>query len=139
METTARITDFLKMNVPSSSDCDRMIRDGIPWESASDIKKELNLTAGELAGILDISERTLTRLRRANRKLSASAGDRLYRLVRIFSITRDVLEDNASARDWLHQPQIGLGGRVPLDFIRTEAGAREVEDLLGRMEHGVVS
>jgi uncharacterized protein (DUF2384 family) len=43
----------------------------------------------------------------------------------IFSFTKEVFEDDKAARDWLHQPQMGLGGRVPLDFIRTEAGARE--------------
>ena len=139
MQSAAQITDILKNGVISISDCDRIIRDGIPWESAADIKKELNLTDGELARILDVSERTLSRLRLSKKKMSASAGDRLYRLIHIFSLARKVFEESGPARDWLHHPQVGLGGRVPLEFIRTEAGAREVEDLLGRIEYGVIS
>jgi uncharacterized protein (DUF2384 family) len=35
--------------------------------------------------------------------------------------------------------QKGLGGKTPLEYADTEPGAREVEDLLGRLEHGVFS
>jgi putative toxin-antitoxin system antitoxin component (TIGR02293 family) len=41
------------------------------------------------------------------------------------------------AQQWLAFPQYGLGGVVPLDYARTEVGAREVETLLGRIEHSV--
>jgi putative toxin-antitoxin system antitoxin component (TIGR02293 family) len=50
-----------------------------------------------------------------------------------------VLEDKDAAREWLHDGQVGLGGRTPIDMMRTEAGAREVESLLIRIEHGVLS
>ena len=139
MHATAQITDFLKTGSIDYNDCDRLIRDGIPWEAVADIKKELNLTDGELAKVLDVSERTLSRLRQSNKKLAASTGDRLYRLVNIYSLTRKVFDASSAAREWMHQPQVGLGGRTPLDFLRTEAGAREVEDLLGRIEYGVIS
>jgi putative toxin-antitoxin system antitoxin component (TIGR02293 family) len=43
------------------------------------------------------------------------------------------------ARQWLNSPQFGLGGAVPLDYAETEIGAREVENLLGRIEYGVYS
>lgn len=61
------------------------------------------------------------------------------RVARLHALAERVLEDAAVARGWLRAEQPGLGGRVPLALIRTEAGAREVEDLLGRIEHGVFS
>jgi len=51
----------------------------------------------------------------------------------------DVFGDGKSAREWLTHKQAGLGKVVPLDFARTEIGAREVENLLGRLEYGVYS
>ncbi len=51
----------------------------------------------------------------------------------------DVFGDGKSAREWLTHKQAGLGKAVPLDFARTEIGAREVENLLGRLEYGVYS
>jgi len=35
-------------------------------------------------------------------------------------------------------PVKGLGGKTPLEFADTETGAREVENMLGRIEDGVV-
>jgi len=35
--------------------------------------------------------------------------------------------------------EIGLQGRIPLDVAMTEAGAREVETLLKRIEYGILA
>ena len=51
----------------------------------------------------------------------------------------EVMESEKNARQWLTAPQFGLGGAVPLEYAETEVGAREVEDLLGRIEQGVYS
>ena len=44
-----------------------------------------------------------------------------------------------SAKKWLKEEAYGLGDVSPLEYAVTEIGAREVEDLLGRVEHGVFS
>ncbi|MFA9462396.1 antitoxin Xre/MbcA/ParS toxin-binding domain-containing protein [Thiohalorhabdus sp. Cl-TMA] len=53
----------------------------------------------------------------------------------------EVFGSGEAARTWLHSPAWGLGGRVPEDYMNEfgEAGAREVTDLLGRIEAGVTS
>ncbi len=43
-----------------------------------------------------------------------------------------------SAAAWLHDSQFALDGERPVDVMRTAKGAKEVEDLIGRIEHGVV-
>lgn len=60
------------------------------------------------------------------------------RFTRILALATDVFEDEDRAVEWLRRPQFGLGDRIPLDLINTEAGAREVESLLLQIEHGVV-
>jgi putative toxin-antitoxin system antitoxin component (TIGR02293 family) len=54
-------------------------------------------------------------------------------------LAEEVIEDREQAREWLRSPQVGLDNRVPFVLMETEAGAREVEDLLLRIEHGVLS
>jgi putative toxin-antitoxin system antitoxin component (TIGR02293 family) len=82
----------------------------------------------------------LERMRHAPAKrLTSVTSDRLYRLARIFALAEEVLEDREQAREWLRSPQVGLDNRVPFELLETEAGAREVEDLLLRIEHGVLS
>ena len=49
------------------------------------------------------------------------------------------METLDDGRRWLTSPQVGLGGAIPLEYAETEVGAREVENLLGRIEYGVYS
>jgi len=116
-----------------------LIEHGFPYSSVEHIKKMLDLSDRELAVMLDISERTLARVKKSRDRLSAGVSDRLYRIARIFSMACYVFEDKTAAKKWLRSAQIGLGGNVPLDLMHTEAGAQEVEDLLGRIEYGVIS
>lgn len=113
---------------------------GLPKEALGRVKQALALTDTQMAAALGMSGRSLSRVRRAGRRaLGLIPSDRLYRLARIFALANDVLEDDDSAREWLHTKQVGLGDRVPLELLNTEAGARTVEDLLGRIEFGVLS
>lgn len=63
----------------------------------------------------------------------------LVRFARLMGKATRVMESESGARAWLTNPQFRLGGAVPLRYAETEIGAREVEDLLGRIEHGVYS
>ena len=55
---------------------------------------------------------------------------------KLLALATKVLEDNNRATHWLHRPQYGLGGKRPIDHMRTKKGAKEVEDLLGAIECG---
>jgi putative toxin-antitoxin system antitoxin component (TIGR02293 family) len=58
----------------------------------------------------------------------------------LFGKTLELFEgDRDVATEWLTTAQPALGGAVPLDLARTEVGAREIERLVGRLEHGVFS
>jgi putative toxin-antitoxin system antitoxin component (TIGR02293 family) len=110
---------------------------GLPAASALAFKEALKLTNDELGALLGVSTRTLVRWQPGKSRLDAVSGDRLLRSARLFSIATDVLEDPEAAAQWLRSPQRALAGAVPLALARTDVGARAVEALLGRMEHGV--
>lgn len=113
------------------------IKAGLPVASALAFKNALRLTNDELAGLLGLSARTLLRWTPGKSRLDLASGDRLVRSARLFTIASEVLEDDDAAVDWLHSPQKALGDAVPLELAATDVGARAVETLLGRMEHGV--
>ncbi len=115
-----------------------LIEAGVPLAAARHLRERLQLSEAEFATCLGVSAKTLQRLTgREAPRLAPQQGDRLYRLARIAAFAEEVLEDAGRARGWLREPQRGLGNRVPLALVRTEAGAREIEDLLGRIEYGV--
>ena len=113
------------------------IEEGLPLASAVALKEALKITNAELAAMLGISPRALARLDPAKSRLDLVSGDRLVRVARLLAIAAEVLEDVDSAVRWLKSPQAALGGAIPLQRAATDVGAREVETLLGRMEHGV--
>lgn len=112
------------------------IRAGLPMVEFEALQELLGLGAEELAGHLAISRSTLIR-RRKSRRLDAQESDRLLRYARLYARAERVFGEPEAARGWLKQPARALGYESPLHFSETEAGAREVENLLGRIEHGV--
>ena len=114
----------------------RRIQAGLPVASALAFKDALHLTQEELGRLLGVSTRTVVRWG-PGAKLDSVSGDRLVRSARLYSMAAEVLEDKSAAAQWLRAPQSALGGSVPLELAATDIGARAVESLLGRMEHGV--
>lgn len=86
-----------------------------------------------------LSKATLTRQARARQRLSAIVSDRVFRIARIIVRAEEVFEDANVARDWLSRSNQALGGKKPLELLRTDAGTEAVEDVLGRIEDGVYS
>jgi putative toxin-antitoxin system antitoxin component (TIGR02293 family) len=115
-----------------------VLRVGLPVQELTDLQASLKVPMEKLVPKLGISKATLHR-RKATGRLDPAESDRVVRFARLMGKAVEVLESDDNARQWLTSPQFGLGGAVPLDYADTEVGAREVEDLLGRIEYGVYS
>ncbi|MGA2173665.1 MAG: antitoxin Xre/MbcA/ParS toxin-binding domain-containing protein [Verrucomicrobiota bacterium] len=115
-----------------------VIQVGLPVQELKDLQESLAVPMEQLVPMLGISKATLHR-RMAGGRLGAAESDRVVRFARLMGKAAEVMESEENARRWLTSPQFGLGGAVPLDYAETEVGAREVEDLLGRIEYGVYS
>ena len=61
------------------------------------------------------------------------------RISNLYDRAIEVLGDQERAEAWLKKPNKALGMKTPLQYADTESGAREVENLLGRLEYGVFS
>ncbi|MGD1075932.1 MAG: antitoxin Xre/MbcA/ParS toxin-binding domain-containing protein [Thermodesulfovibrionales bacterium] len=115
------------------------VKEGLPVQSAAEVGIAAKLTESEIAKLIGMSVSTLHRKRKRSAKLSVVESDRLSRVARIVARAAEVFNDQECGVGWLHQEQPGLGDRKPIDVIETEEGARDVERLLGRIEHGVLS
>ncbi len=117
-----------------------LIQQGLPTQSVFHLQKEMALRDDDYAPTLGVSIKWLGRYRNTPRQhMDANVSDRLYRIARIFALAEEVLEDKEAANRWLHRPQSGLGERTPLELMKNEVGAREVEELLYRIEYGIYS
>jgi putative toxin-antitoxin system antitoxin component (TIGR02293 family) len=113
------------------------IKKGIPLTEFAQLTTRLGLTQEEFAKKIGISVPTLFRRKRAASPLDPDHSDRLMRFQRLLNKAIELFDgDEAAARDWLNRSEPALGYQKPLDVAETEAGAREVEIILGRLEYG---
>ena len=128
----------LGRNLKSDTDMCQAIRDGFPSAVVERLMQSSGLTLKELAASLDLSPRSLQR-RRGTGRLARFESDRLYRLARIVALAQEFLGSHERAVKWLKSPNHALGSRAPITAIDTELGARQVENVLGRVAYGGVS
>jgi putative toxin-antitoxin system antitoxin component (TIGR02293 family) len=110
------------------------IKEGLSYQVFESLTKDLELPASELAQIIGVPVRTLQR-RKQEGFFPSVESDRLFRLVRLVERSKEVLGKEGIS--WLTTPKKFLDGQTPLNFSDTEAGAWEVTQALGRLEHGV--
>lgn len=128
----------LGRTLSTERDMREAIRQGFPPAVVEELMRASGLTLKELAAALDLSPRSLQR-RRGTGRLARYESDRLYRLARIVALADEFLGDHARAVRWLKRPNRALGGIAPVDALDTELGARQVENILGRIAYGGIS
>lgn len=116
----------------------RAIEAGLPVKELKDLQASLGVPMERLFFLLGISKATHHR-RKASGTLGPAQSDRVVRFAKLMGKAVKVFGNMEDAKQWLNSSQFGLGGAVPLDYAKTEVGAREVENLLGRIEYGVYS
>lgn len=127
----------LGLTTLSTDDLIQAVERGFAFRSLETFSAETGFAPAEVASLVGIPERTLAR-RKSSGRLSPDESERLLRVSSIFERAVALFEGNVDETlDWLTQPKKALGDKVPLDYSRSELGAREVENLIGRLEHGV--
>ena len=113
------------------------IKAGLPYKSIETFHEYTELPVQTIAEAVQIPPRTLVR-RKSTGKFQPDESERLLRMSTVFEKAVELFEgERDAAMRWLTTPQPALDNATPFDFARTELGAREVEDLIGRLEHGV--
>lgn len=112
------------------------IQKGFPYSICEIVQHEFEISEKELAIIIGISQRTVTR-RKESGRLTFIESDRLYRSIRVLLFAGQVFGDNKKVSAWLKSPNKGLGGLIPLNLLETDAGTREVHNVLHRITDGI--
>jgi putative toxin-antitoxin system antitoxin component (TIGR02293 family) len=112
---------------------------GLPAAVIETFCQFTGLSVNRINNAAKISTGTYSRRKRQGR-FSSEESERLLRISRVFELAVELHHgDRAAAQQWLETPLPVLGDRRPLDLAGTEPGGREVEDLIGRIQHGIVS
>jgi putative toxin-antitoxin system antitoxin component (TIGR02293 family) len=96
---------------------------------------EMGLSRDEVHTVI-VPARTLQHRRSRNERLTIEESDRVIRALRVFSAAESVYEGRERALQWLRRTNPRLGGRTPISLLKTDTGARMVEELLGQIDEG---
>ena len=112
------------------------VEKGFRFKSFELLMRGMDVSSDRLAEIVGIPRRTLAR-RKIEKRFTSDESERLLRCARVFANTLRLFDGNRQeAVDWLLTLQRALG-KAPADLIHTETGTREVERVIGALEHGV--
>lgn len=128
----------LKREVRSDLDLADAIHEGLAYQALEHVLESDDLEPAEAYELVG-SRRTLMRKKKERKKLSPAESDRLARVVRIIARAEEALGERDKAQRWLRKANRALAGKRPLDLLDSDAGARMVERVLGRIEHGIYS
>lgn len=99
------------------------------------LARNLHVSPEVVLKVSKIAPRTYHRRQADQERLTETESDRLLRIARVAMEAEKVFGSQEKSTRWLSTPSSILGA-VPLELLATDAGAREVEHELVRIEHG---
>lgn len=130
---------LLGLRLSDAAQIVKRVGEGFSFKAFERLQRNTQISTDDLAQLADITPRTLHRRKKEGR-LEPGESDRLLRVSRVFARAIDLFEGDApAARRWFYTPARALAGERPIDFARTDLGTREVEDLIDRLEQGVLT
>jgi putative toxin-antitoxin system antitoxin component (TIGR02293 family) len=131
---TARTGDTLATELQIA----RQVREGYPLSVVDDVL-DSGMLEPRIMYEFVVPRRTLAHRKQKAQLLTPEQSDRLARILRIYARAEEALGELPKATRWLHKENRALQGQRPVDLLGSDAGARAVEKVLGRLEHGVFS
>ncbi|HUH63069.1 MAG TPA: antitoxin Xre/MbcA/ParS toxin-binding domain-containing protein [Terracidiphilus sp.] len=121
----------------SDRDLARLVDERLPVASLESLSHH-GISDEEIYSFI-LPRRTLAHRKTRRESLTHEESDRAVRIARITAIAEEVFGDDAKASRWLRKPKMRFDGRSPLEVLRTEAGARLVEEMLLQINYGFVA
>lgn len=129
-----------RLGIPESgSELISQLHQGFSITTLQALSQLIQIDTKTLGQAISLTPTTLIRRFRAGR-FNTFESDSIFRLASVILAALELFEDDGlSAKTWLQTPQIGLGGRKPLDLVSTQVETNSILRLIGRLEHGVFS
>jgi putative toxin-antitoxin system antitoxin component (TIGR02293 family) len=123
--------------VRSQADLAIAVRNRLPLAALKGLA-QAGLSDQEIESFV-IPQRTRRHRAEKNQSLTIEESDRAVRLLRVQTVAEETFGSKEKASIWLRRPLAELGGETPLALAQTEAGARVVETILGKIAWGAAA
>jgi putative toxin-antitoxin system antitoxin component (TIGR02293 family) len=123
--------------VRSQADLALAVRNRLPLAALKGLT-QAGLTEQEIERFV-IPQRTRRHRADRNQPLTVDESDRAVRLLRVQTLAEETFGDKDKANRWLRRKLTELHGESPLVIAQTEAGARVIETILGKIAWGAAA
>ena len=103
------------------------------------VLKYYNFKKDFIAGMLDLSTKTLDRYTKENRKLNPNDSEIIIKLILLYKKGLEVFGEQPAFVNWLNKPAFGLGNLKPVEIVNTSGGIDLIIEELSRIETGDLS
>ena len=132
------VSKTLAEKLSDTEELHKLLIHGFPYAPFESVLKRLGLTRTQVGAALGLPERTLAR-RKQEGKFQSLESDRIFRFLQVVAHAIETIGDDEKAGRWLTKPNRALSGKIPLELLNTPIGASQVDDILGRIDHGFYS
>jgi putative toxin-antitoxin system antitoxin component (TIGR02293 family) len=137
MSNFARPGAILNISATDSREIVAATRRGIAVGAVDEIIRSGRATLAEIDRIV-LPRKTLSHRRKIG-VLTPEQSDRLVRLARVVAAAEETFGSQEKAARWLRRPTTALDDEAPLSLLDTSEGSRQVEQLLGMIDHGLAA
>ena len=130
---------YIRTKIESPFDFITIASKGVNANIIVNFRNHFNIPRSYASELLNVSEPTIYRWIRSNKKLDRNYSVQLFELTDLFLFGSEVFESKINFFKWLELPNAALGGLEPKELLEVPGGIAKVKDLLGRIEHGVYS
>ena len=134
---TLRAGAILKIDAKDSLEAIAATRRGVAVAAVDELVKSGRASLAEIDRLV-LPRRTLSH-RRKSGALTPEQSDRLIRFAHVIAAAEETFGTREKAALWLRRPTAALGDQSPISLLDTGEGCREVERLLGRIDHGLAA
>lgn len=128
-------TRKLGRKIETSSDLESVVAKGLPSSLVTEVVEKIYPHQPEKTYDL-VPRTTLNRKLQTKKLLSLEESQKLERLARVYALALEVWGNPTEAREFLTRSHPMLKDRIPFEASLTELGARQVEEILGRIMFG---
>lgn len=128
-----------RKQIHSTLDLIPLSKTGLPIKTLKHLQEKLQLGNREMSELVGMSESTLQRRYRSDKRLSELESQTVLQLAELWSQGTEIFQNEADLRSWLYSEIPALGGQTPLSLLATPLGRFHVQEVLLRLVWGVYS
>lgn len=122
----------------TTKDLSHLAEEGLPKQALIIFMQKVNLDERRLFSYLDVTRRTIDNYK-PHERLRLYISDRLIHLAELYVRGKEIFDSFENFQEWMNRPSIDLSGAQPIDRIQTRKGIDDLLQVLGRIEHGILT